>query len=314
MTNATLPVPALSMLLDGIIDYAGLYPPASLDMEPMVSSWVDGLASEHDWMLGRVIVPASRLDEFESVSKDRMPCGEDEEPWVLSSLLTPSTGSSLQEQVDRIQAFNEAHAGEGNGGAVIDVVELPGPDAAEIDRTLDQLPEEVFPFFELPADGDIRGMLAVLVGSDAGAKIRTGGMKPEMYPSPSQLSNFIVQCSLADVPFKATAGMHHPLVNHNEHVGARQFGFLTVFLAGVMANEGEESTEAIESMLLRTSLEGIEFSGEGIQVDGVQYGLDAIEDSRIAFCLSFGSCSIDEPVEDLVGLGLLPAMKGATND
>ena len=314
MTNATIPAPSLSMLLDGIIDYAGLYPPASLDMEHMVEAWVDGLASDHDWMLGRVIVPASRLGEFETVSADLIPRGEDEEPWVISSLLAPTPDSSLQDQVGRIQAFNEAHAGEGNGGAVIDVVELPAAGAVEIDAMLDQLPEEVFPFFELPADGDIRGMLAVLVGSDAGAKIRTGGMKPEMYPSPAQLSNFIVQCSLADVPFKATAGMHHPLVNHNEHVGARQFGFLTVFLAGIMANEGEESAEAIETMLLRPSLEGIEFTGEGIIVDGVHHGLDAIEDSRIAFSLSFGSCSIDEPVEDLIELGLLPALKGATDD
>jgi hypothetical protein len=310
VTNATLPSSSLSMFLDGIIDYAGLYPPASLNMQDMVSAWVDGLSSEQDWMLGRVIVPVDRLDEFEQVSKSLIPSGDDEEPWVISALLSPSPESSMEMQVERIKLFNECHANEGRGGAVIDVVEVPGTDAVAIDAMLDQLPEEVFPFFELPADGDIRGMLAVLVGSDAGAKIRTGGMKPESYPTTEQLSNFILQCSLADVPFKATAGLHHPLMNHNGDIGIMQFGFLNVFLASLLASAGEESIEVIESVLTRSDLAGIEFGDEGVEVDGSVLGLDVIEDARIAFSLSFGSCSIDEPVADLVGLGLLPATKG----
>ncbi len=298
------------MFLDGIIDYAGLYPPASLNMQDMVSAWVRGLSSEQDWMLGRVIVPVDRLDEFENISESLIPRGDEEEPWVISALLSASAETSLEEQAGRIGIFNERHAGEGNGGAVIDVVEVPGSDAVSIDVMIDQLPEEVFPFFELPVDGDIRGMLAVLVGSDAGAKIRTGGMKPELYPTTEQLSNFILQCSLADVPFKATAGLHHPLLNHNDDIGVMQFGFLNVFLASLLASAGEESVDVIESMLTRSDLAGIEFGNEGIVVDGSMLGLDVIEDARIAFSLSFGSCSIDEPIEDLVGLGLLPATKG----
>lgn len=310
MTNATLPSSSLSMFLDGIIDYAGLYPPASLNMQDMVSSWVRGLSSEHDWMLGRVIVPVDRLDEFENISESLIPHGDEEEPWVVSALVLPSPESTLEMQIERIKSFNECHASEGMGGAVIDVVEVPGSDAVAIDAMLDQLPEEVFPFFELPADGDIRGMLAVLVGSDAGAKIRTGGMKPEFYPTMGQLSNFILQCGRADVPFKATAGLHHPLLNQNKDIGVLQFGFLNVFLASLLVSAGEESVEVIESMLARPDLAGIEFGDGGIVVDGTMLGLDAIEDARIAFSLSFGSCSIDEPVADLVGLGLLPATNG----
>ena len=279
-------------------------------MEDMVSAWVHGLSSEQDWMLGRVIVPVDRLDEFEQVSKSLIPSGDDEEPWVISALVSLSPQSSLDQQVERIRMFNECHASEGKGGAVIDVVEVPGSDAVAIDAMLDQLPEEVFPFFELPADGDIRGMLAVLVGSDAGAKIRTGGMNPEFYPTTEQLSNFILQCARADVPFKATAGMHHPLCNHNKDIGVMQFGFLNVFLAGLLASTGEESIEVITSILTRSNLAGIEFGDEGIEVDGSMLGLDVVEDARIAFSLSFGSCSIDEPVADLVRLGLLPTTRG----
>ena len=62
----------LSVLLDGLIDYAGLYPPAILGMEDMVSAWASTRASslsQADWMLGRVIVPIeSRLDEFEKAA------------------------------------------------------------------------------------------------------------------------------------------------------------------------------------------------------------------------------------------------------
>ena len=306
-SDITMPAASLSMLLDGVIDFAGLFPPASLQMDAMVSDWARGLASEHDWMLGRLIVPVSRLPEFESAAADLLPQA-DEDPWVLSVLLDTQAEEALESQIDQLMHFNDQHsAGGEHADAIIDVVELRCAGVQSIEQALDVLPEEIYPFFEMSLDQDIRGMLATLVGSDAGAKVRTGGIRPELYPSTAGLADFIIQCAKADVPFKATAGLHHPLRNHNDAVGAMQFGFLNVFLAALVAADadGELTVDDLSPLLTRCDLDGIEFTSDGVTVDGEAYDLAAIEDARIAFALSFGSCSYDDPVTDLAALGLL---------
>jgi hypothetical protein len=305
MTDATIPITSLSMLLDGLIDYAGLYPPASLPMPEMVAGWARGLDSDFNWMLGRLIVPVSRLDEFEAAASGLFPSGCDEDPWVISALISSGDDAPLQSQIDRILKFNDVHCHGGQGDAIIDVVELRGSSPHVIESALDVLPEEVFPFFELELDGDVRGKLASLVGSDAGAKIRTGGIRPDLYPNTASLADFIIQCARADVPFKATAGLHHPLRNHNDAIDAMQFGFLNVFLAAILAVNGEATPDDLGPLLTRCDLTGIEFLPDGISIDGKRHGLAEIEDVRIAFALSFGSCSFEEPVQDLITLGLL---------
>lgn len=305
MTDAAIPSTSLSMLLDGLIDYAGLYPPASLPMPEMVAEWTRGLDSDFNWMLGRLIVPVSQLDEFERAASGLFPSGRDEDPWVISALISSGDDASLESQVDQILQFNDAHCGDDRGDAIIDVVELRGSSSRVIESALEVLPEEVFPFFELSLDDDVRGRLASLVGSDAGAKIRTGGIRPDLYPNTASLAEFIIQCARADVPFKATAGLHHPLRNHNDAVDVMQFGFLNVFLAAIQAANEETTADDLGPLLTRVDLAGIEFLPDGISIDGKHHGLEDIEDVRIAFALSFGSCSVEEPVQDLIELGLL---------
>jgi hypothetical protein len=303
----TTPAASLSMFLDGLVDYAGLFPPANLDMEPMVQEFSRGIESEHNWMLGRVIVPLSRLDEFEIAARPFLPSGPGNDPWVLSVLMSTSGDDSFEQQIGAIGRFNDKHGSSEDGGAIIDVVEFRGSSASSIESALDLLPDDLFPFVELAADQDIRGLLAVLVGSDAGAKIRTGGITPELYPTTAQLANFIAQCASADVPFKATAGLHHPLRNHNEDVPAMQFGFLNVFAAAILARVAGASADELAPFLTLDSLDGIDFGPDSIRLGDEVFTLEDIEETRIAFALSFGSCSFDDPVHGLQSLGLLPS-------
>lgn len=308
MTSAPQPSASLSLLMDGVIDFAGLFPPASLDMGPMVDAWVRGLEAEHAWMLGRVIVPVSRLDEFAAAARDRIPADVDEDPWVISALVTPSADASFSAQLEAIGRFNETWATDGSGGAVIDVVEFRGGSANSLDRMLDELPDDLFPFVELPLDEDLRGLLAVLVGSDAGAKVRTGGIRPELYPDTGQLANFIVQCAKADVPWKATAGLHHPLRHHNDAVPAMEFGFLNVFTAALLARRDEEvSPDDIAPVLACDDIASFDFLDDALCWGEHRFELDEIEEARISFSLSFGSCSFDDPWNDLEALGLMTA-------
>ncbi|MHC5114842.1 MAG: hypothetical protein ACYTGP_10495 [Planctomycetota bacterium] len=293
--------PALTALISNLIDYAGLFPPASLDMAATVANYADYVADDDAWMLERLIVPVAKLDEFESAADGSLP-GEDDDPWPISAL---TAADRLDDDLARIAAFNERHADPRAGRAVIDTIELRAAEAGVIDAALDVIPEEVFPFFEIPVDADPRGLLAALVGGDAGAKVRTGGVTPDLYPPPADVARFIAGCASADVPFKATAGLHHPLRHRNETVGAMELGFLNVFVAAALALHQDLATDEIVAVLEESSIDAFAFGERGLRWRDRELGVEEIDDARLTFAVSFGSCSFDEPREDLRGLGLL---------
>src|SRR5690606_14523404 len=101
--------------------------------------------------------------------------------------------------LDRIAAFNDLHEDPANGFALIDAIELKGDSASAIDSALDMIPDELFPFFEIPITDDPRGLIASLVGSEAGAKVRTGGVTADLYPQADHLARFIHACAGAAV-------------------------------------------------------------------------------------------------------------------
>ena len=60
------PSAALRTLVAGVVDYAGLFPPAGLDMPAAVRHYAECRVGDDAWMLGRFVVQAARLDEWES--------------------------------------------------------------------------------------------------------------------------------------------------------------------------------------------------------------------------------------------------------
>ena len=76
---------ALRALLAGIVDYAGLFPPAGLDMPAAVRNYASYRTDDHAWMLGRFVVPASRLGKCDAALAQRGGGGErgDEPEWRL---------------------------------------------------------------------------------------------------------------------------------------------------------------------------------------------------------------------------------------
>ena len=296
----------LACLLDGLVDYAGLFPPAREDMETMVKGFDEGLDHPMGWMLARVIVPVGKLDEFEQAAASLLPDDDTDDPWCLSVLVSPAGSDELEGDIERLAAFNERHCNAANGLALADVIELRADSAEAIDSALDLLPDDLFPFFELSSSSDSRGLLAALAGSEAAAKIRTGGIKPELNPATADVARFIRNAVQADVPFKATAGLHHPLPNENPSIPAHQQGFLNVFLASAAAavhrlNEGD-----IVELLDYTG--AIEFEDDQVSIDGLVLGCEQLEASRGGTAISFGSCSWREPIADLQSLGYLPRL------
>ncbi|MGA0287760.1 MAG: hypothetical protein ACYTE2_00105 [Planctomycetota bacterium] len=297
-------------LLAGSVDYAGLFPPSKLEMEPMVARYDEALRGSERWFVSRVIVPVDRLAEFERAAAGRLPVSKDAldanvDAWVLSVVAPPLWNKEGARTVEAIEAFNQRHADSLDGAALIDTLEVKAGSSEQIDTALDRLPEEIFPYFELPVFKDVRGMVAAMAGLDAGAKVRTGGVTPEEHPTVEQLAVFIDACRNAEVPFKATAGLHHPLRHCNDAVPADQFGCVGVLLGAALAWHDRIDAADLPAILDERDPAAFRFDADHASWRGHRLSHAEIVEARERFVHSFGSCSIDEPLEHLVGLGWL---------
>ncbi|MFO0857776.1 MAG: hypothetical protein U0640_10515 [Phycisphaerales bacterium] len=310
MLPSSLPNSLRSLLTD-LIDYAGLFPPAKLDMQSAVETYNRCNISEQEWMLGRFICPVSRLGEFEKAASLFMPgtaatSGYREmaegQPWRLSVLVEVD---QLAKELDAIHAFNERHANEVNGLAEIDMCELKITSPQQIDDVLDEWPEGLFPFFEFPVTMDCRGFVAALSGSPAAAKIRTGGVVGNAFPQPAEVSAFLRACAASDVAFKATAGLHHAvrgayrLTYEKDSASCTMHGFLNLFIAAALVRARNIDDATTIEVLTAEDPDDFKFSNEVLGWKGHLIETAEVAKVREAFALSFGSCSFDEPVEEV---------------
>ncbi len=288
---------------DGLIDYAGLFPPADLPLDRVVNNYAAYLEGDDAWVLGRILIPVDRLDEFAALAP--LPKSSQAAPWCVNTLVRPAGDQGLPDDLRTIAAFNEKHSHAENGWCVVDVVDLKAPDASQIDSALNIMPDDLMPFFELPVNTDIRGHVAALSGSVAAAKVRTGGVVPEAYPPPEAVADFILACVRADVPLKATAGLHHALPHRNKTVGADEFGLLNVFVGAVLTRACRLDQEELIEVLTERSETAFKFEEDVLRWREYEIGIQDIIHSRIEGAISFGSCEFKEPLEELRHLGIL---------
>jgi hypothetical protein len=140
----------------------------------------------------------------------------------------------------------------------------------------------------------------------ARAKVRTGGVTPEAFPSTASLARFIHACVGAKVPFKATAGLHHalraeyPLTYEEDSVKGVMFGFLNLFLAAALARDGLAQSDTC-AILEESSPGAFQVDDEMIGWRGQRLDQDALARARESM-VSFGSCSFTEPISELQSL------------
>ncbi|MBS1809571.1 MAG: hypothetical protein JST84_15535 [Acidobacteria bacterium] len=298
---------SILFLLDGAIDFAGLFPPASLDMQAAVSNYAKYLASEHAAMLGRFVVPVRRLNEFEEASTKFLPRGNPVYPWRLSAISSGNLLADLEEIVD----FNLFHArDEQAGAAVVDTFELKVETVDNIQRAMYLIPRSLSTHFEIPITTDPSDLLEAIGLARARAKVRTGGITEQTFPALNDLARFIRICAEQRVPFKATAGLHHALrgayklTYEKTSDSAMMNGFLNVLLATAFArfDLGEDE---IRELLAEKSPEAFTFDQEGVQWRRHRLTAKQLEVARQQIFLAFGSCSFEEPIAELKALQLL---------
>lgn len=301
MTTAPrLPSPSLRALVAGLVDYAGLFPPASLDMTEAAAHYAEHQQSPQRWMLGRFVAPVARLDELAAAAAPHRAPGS--APWRVSALL----GDEVLADAARIEAFNLANA----DALVVDVAEARAASEQRIEAVVRALGSDVVAYLELPHDAEPRPLLEVVQRVGARAKIRTGGVTADAFPTAPRVARFIARCAELGVPFKATAGLHHPL--RGEHrltyqanaASATMFGFLNVFVAGALAASGVAEAELVDVLEERASA-AFDFGTDVLLWRNRHVTLEQLVAARASFAVAFGSCSFREPVDDLHELALL---------
>ena len=293
---------SVKSLLSGSIDYAGLFPPAALSMPEAVINYATYRTSNYNWLLGRFVVTDSRLAEFYESAQDFI-SRDDEPPWRVSVV----AGDDVDETLRIVDDFNSANA----RAIVCDTVEIRTNSPALIESAKDQMPDGVAAYFEVPLDDSMPDLIATLSITRQRAKIRTGGITPEAFPQTKDIIRFVRVCLAANVLFKATAGLHHPircfrpLTYENNSPQATMHGFLNLFLMTGFAREGYRPS-LLNEIMEEEFEEVFRFEDQTVTWrDDFSLNLWQIERLRSHGIQSFGSCSFEEPVADLRKLGVL---------
>ncbi len=289
-------IASVKALLSSVVDYAGLFPPAKLSLREAMANYAQDQMASHRWMLGRFVLPASLLNEFEQLLPT-FPLKQ----WSLSAILS----RELEPEIERVRSLN------GRNEIAVTALEFPPLPPTEIERVLSRLPAGVDSFFEIPLSANLEPYLAALQHTSASAKIRTGGTTIDAFPTITQLCRFIFSCAEAQVPFKATAGLHHPLLGNHRLTSepdspySVMHGFLNVAVLAAFVHQQKLTPEEALQVLKQCFIDGFQFKEDSIWWRDRQLNITEIEEARQSFFRSFGSCSFQEPIDDLKELKLL---------
>jgi len=283
-------------LLAGAIDYAGLFPPAGLPMAAAAAEYHAALTSPHAWMLGRFVVPAARLLELAN-ARAALPPGPQ---WPLSAIVRDGSSADLA----AITAFNASAA---QHPARVDTIEVKPHTLAGVDWLAAQAGDGLEVYVEVTPGPDVDQWLERVAARGLRAKVRTGGLTADAFPTSTALAAFIAAAVGHRVPFKATAGLHHAVrgayrLTYDDGADhAPMYGYLNVLLATAAARAGH-ARSAIEAILQQTDVATLVFADDAVSWGAEQFPLSIVCDTRQHQLVSFGSCSFREPVAEFDAL------------
>lgn len=274
-------------LFADLIDDAAMFPPGNAAVAEAVRAHRDYRQAWFAPMIGPLVVPDQQLA---ALSRE---VGEVDEPLAVSVINTTGAGGLVSLAT---RSFNNLRV-VAVESALRDLDDLAG-NAARVVSAANELDESVQVFVEFPdAYGWERAVETVEAAGLLG-KIRTGGVEPEMYPSADALAGQLSVLIEADLPFKATAGLHHAWPNESANergVSLPQHGFLNILLAVEALIEGA-GLPAAAGLLRITDHDQLAAVGD--------WSPDQIARVRRRF-RSFGCCGVTDPIDDLTTLALV---------
>lgn len=325
-----MPVAGLRALIGNSLDYAGLFPPASLTLEAAIKNYARYRLSSEAWFLSRFVCPVNRLAELDPY----VPLFAKSAPLLVSALPMPAATwremmARLDESLHLMMRFQHGHQPRVNTDSIeialpADLTEMVGwietrgliqavAEAVELSGLA-----EVTPFFEVTANDwmaqtnraikEIARHNSAWKGvrcRPAALKLRTGGVKVEAFPPIDRVAFVIDTCRATGVRFKCTAGLHHPVRHFDESVGTTMHGFLNIFGAVALLQARALFATDLPSILQDEDVSHFKFDESGFWWSGMHAAVEQVSEARRDVIVSFGSCSVEEPLEDLRGLGML---------
>ncbi|MEV4755706.1 hypothetical protein AB0J86_11425 [Micromonospora sp. NPDC049559] len=274
-------------LFDRLVDDAAVFPPGSAPLAEAVAAHRLHRTAWYAPLVGPLLVPASALDELAGL------LGPDErvDVGVIGDVPLPRL-YALRDRVDPRLRIRQVEAAVAKRG------EDPQPGLAELVGLTAHL-EDADVYAEIPLTWGLLGALDTLAarraaGTRIAAKFRTGGLAAELFPTPVELAAVICACRDRQLPFKLTAGLHHALRHTDPETGFTHHGFVNVLAATMLAVEGAEVAQVAELLATTDPLRLVE---------------PARSQRNLArpLWVGFGSCSMLEPLTDLIRLGLVNA-------
>ena len=278
---------AVQALLGKAIDYAGLFPPAALDLETTVRNYADYHSGRDSWALGRLVLPAGKIAEF----ADRWPKHVE---WPISLLLGSDYDTEMRLAIDV--------------GLRLDAVECRPARLEDIAEIRRRMPSEGELFVESSSGCAPQEMIAAAASAGACAKIRTGGVVAEAIPPLNAVAAFLSACARRRMRVKATAGLHHSirgeqkLTYEPKSATACMHGFMNLFVAAAVAYQGADEG-VVSEILGDEDRRNFDASESELRWRGRSFSTEDIRKMRNEFLAGFGSCSFAEPIEELRAMG-----------
>ena len=298
---------SLRALLNRSIDYAGMFPPCSLELGPSLKNQAEYVRSTDSWMLSTFVLPIAKFgDAAESISQF-----DKHHPLRVSALGAKTEKAAdflaeIRNAAETIRSFQKQHVDR------VSVVQLEMFAPADIDLAkfneaaalLADLKLQMF--WETPVESGEKtiALLARAKQPAFGYKLRTGGVTADAFPGSVQVARALLASTKDHVPIKFTAGLHHPVRQFRDEVKTEMHGFLNVLGAGILSAEHHWGETQMIEMLEDQRPDSFEFHDTVFAWSEWEITIDRIK-ARRKFVTSFGSCSFDEPREDLRGLNLL---------
>ncbi|MGW4153113.1 hypothetical protein ACWEDF_08190 [Micromonospora chersina] len=272
-------------LLAGLVDDAAVFPPGSAALPDAVTAHHRHRAGWYADLVGPLLLPASTLPDLpELLAPDAtLAVG------VIGDVPVGRLEAALAEADPRL-ALRQVEAPVAKRG------EDPQPGLADLVKLAERLGGTTV-YTEIPLTFGLMGALDALVEARAGglpvaAKFRTGGLAAELFPTPVELAAVICACRDRDLPFKLTAGLHHAIRHRDPETGFTHHGFVNVLAATLAAAGGAEVDGVAELLAATDPLRVVELARSHREAERPLW-------------VGYGSCSISEPLTDLIRLGLV---------
>jgi hypothetical protein len=300
---------SLEALLRSSIDYAGMFPPCGLALEPALQNYATYVRSSEAWMLNAFVLSVRQFD-----SARQLLSSFDALHPLRVAALGPKTESSeaFLGSLENVDSAIRAFSKYGVDLVSISQIEMFLPDDVELPslKEAKAIVGDLPVFWEAPPD-KAEATIALLAKHNSdeeaatfGYKLRTGGVTADAFPTSAQIARALVTAATHQLPIKFTAGLHHPIRQFRDEVKTKMHGFLNVLGAAVLASEHQWGADQAVTMLEDEDPRAFLFTDDffawrdwKIDTERLQY--------RRKFVKSFGSCSFDEPREDLRALGFL---------